>query len=121
MSDRLRAKLAMHLVAAARRLLQMSTTGHDGDYSKCIYCGATGCDTATAEHAPDCPTQTGVFAVTLQEMWPAGPPMCDRCDTTLWPGDTYSHIRVPSDAGETFPVYEVSCTGCALLAEIEAA
>jgi hypothetical protein len=115
-SDKLRAKLALRLISIARRLLRMPTGGHDGNYDICIYCKAGGCEDGTAEHRADCPSVPGVWPVTLQEMWPAGPAQCEGCGTTLWPGDQYSHIVL----SEAPPIFQVACTGCALLAEVEA-
>lgn len=120
MSDRVRARVSVLLIRAARRLLRLRpATDREGP---CVYCGERVCQ--GADHAEDCPSSTGVFPVRLEEMWPAGPARCDHCGTLLWPGDTYSHIDRgegnPMGVGPDLPIYEVACTGCALLAEIEA-
>ncbi len=114
--DRIRAQLAVLCIDLARVLLGMRGPA-SGGFDTCIYCKAPGCESGEAEHKLDCPSVTGVFPVRLQEMWPAGPAQCDRCNTKLWPGDSYSHIEVE---GGPVPVFEVACTGCAVLAEVEA-
>jgi hypothetical protein len=115
-SDKLRAWAAIRLIGLGRWLLKLPPAA-SGDFDTCIYCKASGCETGTAGHKPDCPRVTGVYPVRLQEMWPAGPATCERCGTTLWPGDSYGHVAI-SDGH--IPVVEIACTGCALLAEVEA-
>lgn len=102
---------AWHLIRLARRLLAMPRRV-SGDFDTCFYCRAPGCESGTAEHAPDCPSSTGVFVVTLQDLWPGGPSQCgiDGCDTTLWPGDSYSYIE--GNVGL------VACLGCAARHEL---
>lgn len=114
--DKVRAVVGVALIRAGRAALKLAPTA-SGDFDTCVYCKAPGCEDGTAEHAPDCPSVTGVFPVTLQEMWPAGPAVCEGCGTVLWPGDKYSHIAL-RDAPA---VFQLACTGCALLAEVEAA
>jgi len=108
---KLRAKLALRLIGWARALLKMPANA-SGDFDTCGYCKATGCETGTAEHAPDCPLVTGVHVITLQEMWPGGPAICEGCGTTLWPGDSYSHIEIAPNVGQ------VACLGCVAAHEL---
>lgn len=116
MIGRFRAKLAVRLLAVARELLQVKPS--DGDFDTCVYCKTPGCESEDATHARDCPAVTGVFPVTLRDLWPYGPAICDRCSSGLWPGDSYSYITLEDGP---VPIVEVACTGCALLAEVEAA
>lgn len=115
-SDKIRAQTALSLIELARRLLKLPRAA-SGDFDTCIYCEAPGCETGNVEHKPDCPSITGVFPVRLQDMWPGGPARCAHCETILWPGDSYSHIQLE---GGSIPVAEIACTGCALLAGVEA-
>jgi hypothetical protein len=112
-----RAVAGVALIKAGRFLLKMPATA-SGDFDTCIYCKATGCENGSAEHRADCPVVTGIHPVQLRDMWPGGPAKCEGCDTLLWPGDHYSCITLQD--GPT-PILQVACTGCALLAEVEAA
>jgi hypothetical protein len=104
-SLKLRARLAMRLIGWARALLRMPATANE-DFDTCVHCKAPGCEDGSADHAPDCPSVTGVQVVTLQEMWPAGPAVCEDCETTLWPGDSYLLIELSPS------VFQVACLGC---------
>lgn len=115
-ADRLRARLALRLIGWARSLLRLSKGGIDPDWDTCTHCGATGCESGTVEHAPDCPLATGVHVATLQDMWPFGPAVCQGCDTVLWPGSHYSHIARGEIEG--IPVGEVACLGCVAQKEL---
>jgi hypothetical protein len=108
---KLRAKLALRLIGWARALLKMPATAND-DWDTCALCGVSGCEDGSAEHKPDCPSVTGVYIVTLQEMWPGGPARCEGCGTTLWPGYSYSHISLAPDVGQ------VACLGCVAAHEL---
>lgn len=79
-----------------------------------MFCGAKGCEDSTVQHASDCPNETGVFPVTLKDMWPSGPIRCCRCKDVFWPGDRYMHLPVD----ELPDIYEVVCVGC--LTQVEA-
>lgn len=107
--ERLRARIACVLLGVAKRLLGIKPSA-DID-APCVYCNRNPDD-----HAVECPFLTGVYPVELHEMWPYGPALCDRCGVTLWPGDSYSHILVEDGP---VPIHEITCTGCALLAEIQ--
>lgn len=112
--ERARARLATHLLRLTRRLLAIGPS--DGDFDTCVHCRATGCEDGTSEHRPDCPAVTGLHTVAPRDLWPDGPAICDRCDTTLWPGDSYMHVRL--DDHEGIAVYEVTGVGCAALAAV---
>lgn len=118
MSDRLRAKIAVRVLDVAQALLG-GVKPHNGDFDTCVYCEATGCESGDADHAEDCPIVTGIFPVTLRDMWPNGPAQCSTCHTLLWPGDTYSTI--PQEPIGGIPVGLVACTGCAILGQLETA
>lgn len=115
----LRERLALRLAGWSRRLLQVPEFAADPFDSGCIYCGID-CNDPQNDHAPDCPSTTDVYPVRREELWPDGPACCDRCGATLWPGDSYSHVRIEVEGVEDFDIREVTCTGCALLAEIKA-
>lgn len=111
----LRARLAVALIRGGQRLLGIEAS--DGDFSTCVYCGTKGCDTGEAEHASDCPLETGIFPVALKDMWPGGPAVCESCKAVLWPGAMYSVIPFSREL-EGVPGGVVACTGCALLAQV---
>lgn len=88
----------------------------DPDFDTCVFCGAPGCATGTAEHAEDCPSETGLYPVTERDLRPIcphcgksmdGPPGCCQCHTVLNIGDYYVHREIHEG------VYEVLCVGCA--------
>jgi hypothetical protein len=116
-SLRLRDRLGVALAKWSRWLLEVPRFADDPFEGGCVYCGID-CNGTGNEHAADCPSSTGIYPVRRSELWPYGPACCDRCSAVLWPGDTYSHIGL--DDFEGIAVYEVACTGCALLAELEA-
>lgn len=117
MKDRTRAKIAVRLLAAARWLLRIEPG--EPDFDTCVYCGATGCEDGEAKHATDCPQETGLYPVTMRDVWPDGPAVCHHCDTALWPGDHYALILI--EENEDFSIREVACVGCTVLAGVEQA
>jgi hypothetical protein len=119
--DRIRTEVALVLIDAGRRLLKLPET--KGDRDRCGLCNVGGCSDGTAEHLPDCPSVTGVYTVTLADMWPAGM-RCGRCEIPLRPGDKYSLITLekgsPAAGLHDAPIFKLAWTGCAVLAELGA-
>ncbi len=99
------------------------------DFGACIYCGASGCESDTAEHATDCPSSTGVFPVDENTLGPRCPHcsemtnsmQCADCGTDLAMGESYMLREIePADPGlpgvEGASVSMVVCLGCGVLA-----
>lgn len=118
-----RSRAGVYALDLARRLLDIKPS--DGDFDTCVFCQAKGCVDGTAEHRPDCPSQTNVYPVQLHDMWPGGPSLCEGCGTKLWPGSTFSHVPHrdgdgnPLDVGG-IPIYEIRCVGCQVLEGVNA-
>lgn len=92
--------------------------GADGrePYRWCIYCGAD-CEDEEAVHANDCPSNTGLYPVTPQELGMRGPRdpyaygmRCMDCGSEFKLGDLYAHRPT-----EQTDVFEVVCVGCRVL------
>lgn len=113
---RLRIRLGRRFYRWAKALYGLQMVSNGLDLIHCVHCGV---DIEEDDHPEDCPSVTGVYPVTPRDCWPAGM-LCDRCDTEFWPGDFYSLIQVGSeyDQATSPPVYEVACTGCAVLAGV---
>lgn len=85
------------------------------DFDICIYCGADGCEYGTAVHADDCPSETGVFPITVEDSKcfacgaATGSMHCMDCNAELKLGDHYTHRWIEDDVGE------IVCLGCAAL------
>lgn len=68
------------------------------DPDQCIFCGAWGCETETAEHAKDCPFSTGLWPVTGDPNEEPGGIHCCECHEEIAPGDCYVHTRTEDSA-----------------------
>jgi hypothetical protein len=98
--------------------------GSEACFDHCAYCGAEGCEAGTAVHTDDCPSETGVFPVSMELSGPGAPcekcghisreinpSVCSRCPHKFQMGELYHHIQI-GDA-EGIPIYEPVCAGCA--------
>jgi hypothetical protein len=103
----------------------MST--EEDPFRYCIYCKAD-CYADEPEHAEDCPSSTGVYPLTENDLKPLCPhcgesmrglPRCGDCGEKMKLGDHYMHRELdPGDPDDPDPIagastYMVICVGCA--------
>lgn len=88
-----------------------------GAYDVCVYCQAPGCEDGSAVHLPDCPSVTGVYPVTRDDVEKGM--VCTQCGSefSLDPDeqDTYALLRT-----ERSNIFEVVCLGCKVQLETRA-
>lgn len=82
----------------------------------CIYCGSD-CEEGETDHAPDCPSNTGLYPVSAQDLGMRGPRdpyahglCCAECGSELRVGDYRTHQRTERD-----DVFVTVCVGCQIL------
>lgn len=76
------------------------------EYRFCIYCSAD-CFEDEPKHGPGCPTITGLYPTTNQDLeWGV---TCMDCNTEFKDGDFYAIREIDEN------VHEVVCIGCRIL------
>jgi hypothetical protein len=64
-------------------------------------------------HEVTCPFATGVFPVTVDDLFPDGL-RCGGCGESFVDGDSYTHVRSQDEVN----MYVVVCLGCAAFHEL---
>ena len=102
----------------------------DEDPFRWCACGAD-CYADEPEHTDECPSVTGVYPVTEQDLGIRGPNdpyahgmRCMDCEADFKVGDHYTHREVEASNPllpgiEGAAVYEVVCLGCAALEAVK--
>lgn len=85
----------------------------------CVYCGRDVMPPTSASHADDCPSNTGLYPVRLEDVQKrclCGEHVCDiglrcgECSGELKVGDHYAHLPIP---GHGAWIGEIVCLMCA--------